>query len=191
MGVLADFPIRKLRERYGLMYFIESLPNGPRMSEVILEVRPIVAFRDHHALMQENDAVDDQTVVKGDRVRIRPYDGMPSLTISMGNGRFERSFYWYRSFHYRREKESGYPHREDLFSPGRLAWTATRSATPALRRYFDMAESLSQCLPPAFRFSAVSETGARFPVSSSAASAFWGATGGVRAVRSRVSSSAA
>jgi len=106
-----------------LMYSIESLPNGPRTSQVILEVRPIVAFRDHHALMRENSDVSDHAVVKGGAVRIRPYDGMPSLTVSMGNGRFERSFYWYRGFHYRREKESGYPHSEDLFSPGRLVFT--------------------------------------------------------------------
>jgi len=106
-----------------LMYKIESLPNGPRPSQVILEVRPIMAFRDHHGLMRENHEVDDHTVVKGDTVRLRPYEGMPSLTVSAGNGRFERSFYWYRGFHYRHEKASGYPHNEDLFSPGRLVFT--------------------------------------------------------------------
>jgi predicted glycogen debranching enzyme len=48
---------------------------------------------------------------------------MPALNMSFGPGRYEHSSYWYRQFRYRREQESGYRYKEDLFSPGRLVFT--------------------------------------------------------------------
>jgi predicted glycogen debranching enzyme len=104
-------------------YRIESLPNGPRTSQVILEVRPIVAFRDHHALARENAGFHVSAEVGGRVLKLKPSRDLPPLYVTLGRARFEDDPCWYRNFHYRREKESGYDSVEDLPSPGRLVIT--------------------------------------------------------------------
>ncbi len=106
-----------------ISYSIESLPGGPRRDEVRLEVRPLVAFRDHHGLMKET-ADFDKTVQSGPgTVSLRPYQHMPTLHLVFGKGRFSESGYWYRNYLYRREKQSGYPCNEDLYSPGAVTFS--------------------------------------------------------------------
>jgi predicted glycogen debranching enzyme len=104
-------------------YAIHPLPNGPRVSQVFLEVRPIIGFRGHHALMKEDGSLQNRFDVLRGSLVLRPLENMPALNISFTGGRFEQSGCWYRNYHYRREKESGYPWREDLFSPGRFVFT--------------------------------------------------------------------
>jgi predicted glycogen debranching enzyme len=101
-------------------YRIESLPNGPRTSQVVLEVRPIVGFRDHHALMRECADRAVEVDVGGGMVSLRPTGGLPALYVSLGRARFEKGSFWYRDFLYRRERENGYEASEDLLSPGRF-----------------------------------------------------------------------
>jgi predicted glycogen debranching enzyme len=106
-----------------ITYSIETSPNGPRTSQIILEVRPLVAFRDHHSLLRENPGFSMHTNVEPGITRLRPYEHLPQLCIIFDSGRFEGSGYWYRNYHYRREKERGYPSNEDLYSPGRILFT--------------------------------------------------------------------
>jgi predicted glycogen debranching enzyme len=104
-------------------YAIECTPEGPRPSQVVLEVRPIVAFRDHNALMRETPEFDTAFEAARGNVTLKPYEYMPALHISFAGGRFEQSGYWYHNYHYRRERESGYESNEDLYSPGRLVFS--------------------------------------------------------------------
>jgi len=47
-----------------------------------LEVRPLVAFRDYHALTVENGALDGTLTVEPARVTIRPYVAHPALSFA-------------------------------------------------------------------------------------------------------------
>jgi predicted glycogen debranching enzyme len=103
-------------------YSVQRLPNGPRPSQVILEVRPILAFRDHHALMREDPAFGADFDAGPGTLRFRPYDHLPSLNTCFKGGYFQQDGYWYRRFRYRREHESGYDSTEDLFCPGKFVF---------------------------------------------------------------------
>lgn len=111
-----------------LVYEIDSLPGGPKAADVRLEVRPIVAFREHQALMRETEAYDRRvTILAGPRpaggcAKIRPLANFPPLYITFSAGRFAEAGYWYRNYHYRREKEVGYAANEDLYSPGTVTF---------------------------------------------------------------------
>jgi predicted glycogen debranching enzyme len=104
-------------------YSIERLPNGPRQSQVVLEIRPLLAFRDHHGLAVETGDFDTGFDATRGNVGFKPYEHMPALNISFEDGRFEYDPHWYNSFRYRREYESGYRCNEDLFSPGRFVFS--------------------------------------------------------------------
>jgi predicted glycogen debranching enzyme len=83
-----------------------------------LELRPLVAFRDHHALQHENAALDPAVVHEGPDVVLRPYPGCPELRLRVPEGGFEADARWFRRFVYERERERGYEFEEDLFGHG-------------------------------------------------------------------------
>jgi predicted glycogen debranching enzyme len=98
----------------------ERLPNGPHKSEIMLEVRPLVAFRSHHDLIREVPDFDRSVRQEADGISMRGFAHMPELHITFGGGEFEHSGYWYHNFRYRREEEDGYLGNEDLYSPGKV-----------------------------------------------------------------------
>jgi predicted glycogen debranching enzyme len=84
----------------------------------VLELRPFLAYRDHHALQRENAAIHPEVSREGDDVILRPYDGCPPLTLRASRAHWESGGHWYRQFEYERERERGLDSREDLFAPG-------------------------------------------------------------------------
>jgi predicted glycogen debranching enzyme len=82
-----------------------------------LEIRPLVAFRDYHALTHENAALRSAINDDGMQVSFQPYDGVPTLFFRYENGSPEKTGDWYRNFEYDRELERGLDFLEDLFNP--------------------------------------------------------------------------
>lgn len=83
-----------------------------------LEVRPLVAFRDYHSMAHENDKLNSS--VHSDDARqasFQPYEDLPALYFAHDAEQLESTGYWYRNFEYRAERERGFDHVEDLFSP--------------------------------------------------------------------------
>jgi predicted glycogen debranching enzyme len=101
-------------------YKLERAP-GP----VQLELRPFLPFREADALTVENDALNQDVELRERGVRFQPYEGLPALDLSLGDAdfRFTAEPVWYRSLELEREKDRGYPWREDQFSPGVLSVT--------------------------------------------------------------------
>ncbi len=98
------------------------LTTGAHSGPIALEVRPLVAFRDSHALTHENDALD-RTVTLGESIaRISPYAGLPQLFFAH-DGEPARAGDWYRFFEYEEERARGYDFREDLWHPFSLSYT--------------------------------------------------------------------
>lgn len=110
-----------------IRYRLLSAPGAP----VELELRPLIAFRDYHALTHENDALNQTVETTPGEVAVAPYAGLPTLRLGHDAASVDPSGFWYRSFEYARERERGLDFQEDLFSPLLLRFdlTACPSAT--------------------------------------------------------------
>jgi predicted glycogen debranching enzyme len=97
-----------------------------------LEVRPLVAFRDFHALTHENAGLNRTVAIETDAVRIAPYKGLPELLFAH-DGTATEAGDWYRSFEYEEERARGFDDREDLWHPFSLSFTF-EEISPGARR---------------------------------------------------------
>lgn len=88
--------------------------------EAALEVRPLVAGRDFHTLISENDVVSRSAAAEPGLVVYQPYPGIPPLFLSHGGGEWHHDRRWYHRTIYRRETERGLDDHEDLYNPGFL-----------------------------------------------------------------------
>lgn len=86
-----------------------------------LRVKPLLAYRDYHALTRENMYLRPRTYPAAEGFKIDPYEGLPPLFVQI-RGRFEflPAPTWYRNFEYHRDARRGFAAHEDLFSPGVL-----------------------------------------------------------------------
>jgi glycogen debranching enzyme len=83
----------------------------------MLELRPLIAFRDYHATTHANGALDARFEMDGDSVKLSPYGGLPSMYLNHSGAEIQPAGVWYRNFEYERERERGLDFREDLFNP--------------------------------------------------------------------------
>jgi predicted glycogen debranching enzyme len=83
----------------------------------VLELRPLIAFRDYHAATHHNDALDRTVTVDGTIASVAPYQGLPSLYFGHNAEALEASGNWYYNFEYSMELERGLDAHEDLFNP--------------------------------------------------------------------------
>jgi predicted glycogen debranching enzyme len=95
---------------------------GKGAGPIGLEVRPLVAFRDFHALAHENDAIDKRVEITEGRVRIAPKDDLPALFLAH-DGAAQQAGDWYRSFEYEEEERRGFDFHEDLWHPLTLSYS--------------------------------------------------------------------
>jgi predicted glycogen debranching enzyme len=82
-----------------------------------LEIRPLIAFRDYHALTHRNDALDRRVQTKPQLVTVAPYADLPALHFAHDASSVHPTGDWYLNFCYRVEEERGLDAREDLFNP--------------------------------------------------------------------------
>ncbi len=84
-----------------------------------LRIRPLLAYRDFHALTSENLFFRVRTFPVPQGFLIAPYDGMPPLYMQCdGDFEFFPAPCWYREFEYPEEMRRGFDAHEDLFCPG-------------------------------------------------------------------------
>lgn len=81
-----------------------------------LEVRPLIAFRDHHSLTHENGALDAAVTAEEGLVSVAPYPGLPRLFVAH-DGALVPTGSWYRTLEYEEEWRRGFDFTEDLFQP--------------------------------------------------------------------------
>ncbi|HEX4825120.1 MAG TPA: amylo-alpha-1,6-glucosidase [Candidatus Polarisedimenticolaceae bacterium] len=117
---------------------------------VTLELRPLIAYRDYHALQRANDAVAfANTTFDEGLFTARPYDGAPELHVAVPGATFEAHPDWYFRFEYPLEAERGLDSHEDLFCygvfrrtlrPGERLGIVISTASVAGRDAFDLLE---------------------------------------------------
>jgi predicted glycogen debranching enzyme len=92
----------------------------PQLSSLILELRPLIAFRDYHSLAHENDAINPQFQAEYALTTIQPYADLPELHFAHDADEIDAVSFWCRNFEYAEERERGFDFKEDLFSPFNL-----------------------------------------------------------------------
>ncbi len=88
--------------------------------EARLELRPLVAGRGYHVLVQANEHVEQVAAVEPGRITYQPYPLIPPLVLSHDGGDWHADPRWYYRTLYPRETERGLDDAEDLFQPGVL-----------------------------------------------------------------------
>ena len=94
--------------------------NAPPDTTAKLVLRPLVAFRDYHALQRETAApfVDIQEGL----VRVAPAGFEPALCLAHDAATVYGESVWYHNFEYLEEQARGFDFREDLFNPCALTF---------------------------------------------------------------------
>jgi predicted glycogen debranching enzyme len=86
-------------------------------SQIFLEVRPLVAFRDYHSLMHESPALNFDVQTNEALASVKPDGDLPALYFAHEAKELDRASFWYRHFEYGQERARGFDFTEDLFSP--------------------------------------------------------------------------
>ena len=105
---------------------------GPGLrSNVRLEIRPLIAFRDYHSTTHENSALNQRVETGDGLLTVRPYSDLPALYLAHNARDIDTNGFWYRNFQYAVERERGLDSVEDLFSPCALMFelSSTGKAT--------------------------------------------------------------
>lgn len=106
-----------------------------------LELRPLIAVRDHHALHRENSHFNfnPSEVLSG--ISWRPYPERPSISIQ-SCGEYQHAPLWYYNVRYPIDEARGYPALEDLASPGEFKIKFTAKVTEVLLQAGDVQPQL-------------------------------------------------
>ena len=104
---------------------------GEAPAPVRLEVRPLLAFRDHHALRTPDAPCDPSVVREESAFLLHPAPGLPALRLAHDAASAAETFFWYRGLEYDFDRDRGFEYSEDLLSPLSLTWdlSARPSAT--------------------------------------------------------------
>jgi len=94
--------------------------HGAHEDQIKIEVRPLVAFRDFHALTRENQVANTHLGEGGDLVSLRLYDVWPTLHFAHDAISLDPNGCWYKDFEYPTERERGLEFQEDLYNPCRF-----------------------------------------------------------------------
>ncbi|MBK8304884.1 MAG: glycogen debranching enzyme family protein [Chloracidobacterium sp.] len=82
-----------------------------------LELRPLLAFRDHHHLRHEDAQFNGDYAVDDGVITVQPYQNMRPLNFAHNASAIEHQGHWYRHLEYAIERERGFDFTEDLFQP--------------------------------------------------------------------------
>ena len=93
-----------------------------------LELRPLLAFRDHHHLRHEDAGFDASYSDDNGLIAFTPYKEMPTLYLANNAASVEPSGVWYRNFEYEIERERGFDFAEDLFQPCTMRFELSQPA---------------------------------------------------------------
>ena len=95
--------------------------------DAVLEVRPLLAFRDHHHL-RHDEALDIHSEIVDGCVVLNAGDKFPVLYLAHNAASVESAGVWYRDLEYAIEQERGFDFREDLYQPCALRFDLSETA---------------------------------------------------------------
>jgi predicted glycogen debranching enzyme len=111
-----------------VQYEVQVPPEARTAVRIILEVRPLIAFRDYHSTTHENGALNSNVETQDGLTTVKPYSDLPALHFAHDTARIDVNGFWYRKFQYTVEQERGLDFAEDLFSPCAFTFDLNASA---------------------------------------------------------------
>lgn len=106
--------LSKDRNQLLISYRLVSAPG-----KVTLLLKPFLAFRNIHALTEENGSADTSFAPVVNGAMFRMYDGFPNLVLQTNvKNEYHHQPYWYKGVTYTDEQRRGFDCREDLLVPG-------------------------------------------------------------------------
>jgi predicted glycogen debranching enzyme len=100
-----------------VQYEITKNSHPQQPTNLWIELRPLIAFRDYHSTTHENDAINFAVEESPGLASVSPYQGLPTLHLAHNAVELRRTGEWYRNFEYDVERERGLDFSEDLFNP--------------------------------------------------------------------------
>jgi predicted glycogen debranching enzyme len=91
-------------------------------TDITLEIRPLIAFRDYHSTTHENGILNSVIETERGQTTFRPYGDLPALHLAHDPAAIDTNGFWYRNFQYALEQERGLDFAEDLFNPCTLSF---------------------------------------------------------------------
>jgi predicted glycogen debranching enzyme len=110
-----------------VQYEVPVPPEGRTAVPIVLEVRPLIAFRDYHSTTHENGALNSNVETQDGLTTVKPYSDLPALHFAHDTPQIDVNGFWYRNFQYAVEQERGLDFAEDLFSPCAFTFDLTKS----------------------------------------------------------------
>ncbi|MGE5396352.1 MAG: amylo-alpha-1,6-glucosidase [Chitinophagales bacterium] len=101
---------------------------NPSHRKIVLDLFPLIACRDYHWTTRRNDW-PFTTEPAGTGVRIEAFPGAPGLYLSIDQGQWSYTRYWYYNIFYEMEAFRGLDSVEDLFSPVKFTGEFSDNAT--------------------------------------------------------------
>src|SRR5262249_19224197 len=103
-----------------------KLLQAPAGTGPVLEVRPLIAFRDYHSTTHESDNLNRGVEERPNLASVQPYTMLPRLRFAHNADHVQLQGYWYRNFLYREERARGLDFIEDLYSPFAFSWKLSK-----------------------------------------------------------------
>src|SRR5213593_1607584 len=83
-----------------VQYEMHALPDGRATAPIVLEVRPLIAFRDYHSTTHENDVLNPRVEIENGLTTVKPYGDLPALHFAHDAAQIDTNGFWYRNFQY-------------------------------------------------------------------------------------------
>ncbi len=90
---------------------------SPRDTSLSLEIRPLIAYRDFHELIKENNAINPEIQFEPNQLSLQLFPNLPRLFLAHNAQRVDHQGFWFHNFQYAAERERGLGYEEDLYSP--------------------------------------------------------------------------
>jgi predicted glycogen debranching enzyme len=103
-----------------------------RISDCVLELRPLIAFRDYHGTTRQNISLNPSVRSENGVASVAPYNDLPELHFGHNADTLEITGNWYFNFEYAAEQERGLDAHEDLFNPFVLRLPVRHGITAAV-----------------------------------------------------------
>jgi predicted glycogen debranching enzyme len=107
-------------------------PPVTKKRQILLELKPLLAFRDYHHLRQSAADFNTDFETAEKIVSVNPNAEFPALFFAHNAARIEKTAHWYRDFEYPIEKERGFDFRENLFQPFALKFDLSSAAAASV-----------------------------------------------------------
>jgi predicted glycogen debranching enzyme len=115
-------------ENTTVVQYEAGVPSERTAVPIVLEIRPLIAFRDYHSTTHENGALNSNVETEDGLTTVNPYPDLPALYFAHDAAEIDTNGFWYRNFQYVVEQERGLDFTEDLFSPCAFTFDLNASA---------------------------------------------------------------